>query len=94
VNLRRYLMRVCTSRPAGVARAGRMLAWIGWAAILFGVVRKSAAPTAMHQFDLVLSGWWIPENISGFLVAAASMLAGLALCASAQHFEYSEGKKT
>ncbi|HTH45741.1 MAG TPA: hypothetical protein VL528_11735 [Oxalicibacterium sp.] len=86
--LHRYLARACASHPRHVVRAGRILAWSGWAAILFGVVRKSAAPSALAQFPLTLPAWWIPQDAAGFLFAAATLLAGLTVWAAGKKLEH------
>jgi hypothetical protein len=88
VALHHQLAKTCGSRPGYVVRTGGLLAWAGWAAILFGVVRKSAAPAALEQFPLLLSNWWIPEDIAGFLFAAAIVLGGLAVWASGKKLEH------
>jgi hypothetical protein len=89
--IHRHLARICASRSTHVAYAGRMLAWSAWAVILLGVFRQSAAPAALDRFDIVLTAWWVPENVSGFLLAAASLLIGVALWACAKHFEHGVG---
>jgi hypothetical protein len=92
--IHRHLARICVGRSAHVAYAGRMFAWSGWAAMLLGVFRKSAAPAALDQFDIVLAAWWVPENVSGFLFAAAMLLFGVALWACATHFEHDAGEES
>jgi hypothetical protein len=88
--IHRHWAGVCASCSTHVVYAGRMLARMGWAAILLGVFRKSAAPAARDQFDSVLAAWWVPENISAFLIAAASLLIGGALWACATHFAHAK----
>ncbi|HWT72493.1 MAG TPA: hypothetical protein VN361_09925, partial [Oxalicibacterium sp.] len=80
--LYRRLTQACERRPGYVLHAGRMLAWTGWAALLFGVARKSAAQSALDQFPAMFSGWWIPQDGSGFLLAGAAVIGGLTLWAS------------
>ena len=90
--IHRPLARLCAGRSKHIAHVGRIIGWSGWAALLFGVLHKSAAPDALARFDLPLAAWWIPENIPGFLAAAAAILGGVALWACATHGEHDEGK--
>jgi hypothetical protein len=91
--IHRHLARACARRPNHAAHTGRIAAWCGWAALLFGVLRKSAAPDTLARFDLVFPAWWIPEDVSGFVAAAALLLAGVALWAYATHCVHAENEK-